>query len=163
MNKFILIILAIFGLSFFSNAAEVKNCNHNYDNISFSKYFNTYKISKFTTSEDGENFLSSYKNLFLPLTIAFGVLFLVDLIAATVFSVTYGLSYNNNWWGSQPGLLAGTIATWSMFSFFGILTIISLVLFVMANPGSVPKTNKKAMIDIRPSTTNVSFDIIYKF
>jgi hypothetical protein len=180
MRKIIFIFLAIFLVqaSFYgSQAKPVDDVTVNVEKISFAVgVTNPNDLTLFAESKKDdaggtENILTQYYKLFFGLTIAFGIAAFTFLIMGIVFSAVYGVSNNlirtstnvdeiNRWHDSQTGMLAGTIASWSLFTLFALCgTACGVILIIASDSGK----NKLTKLEIKPSfeavSVGVSFDL----
>jgi len=181
MKKSIVIIL--YSLSFLLFSNEIKSNEIKNDNISFVKewgYISNNLIIKYvsnSTKNSEDNELSKNKNFFLGLTIAFGAgactfltlgIIFGSIYAAVPFGIEYERGQNNNtgvqnWVNSTNAMLAGTICSWALFSFTGVLAVATFILYVIAtNLFGIEKNSnkKKAMLEIIPS--NNKLDVLIK-
>jgi hypothetical protein len=178
MRKIIFVFLALFclgALSFGSEARSVKSAikESRFDFSVGIQNSNATELFAQDTSNSGDsgNILTQYYKLFFGLTVAFGVASFTFLVMGIVFSAVYGVSNNmirtttnaddaNRWHDSQSGLLAGTIASWSLFTLFALCGTACGIILIIASDNGKTKLTK---LEIKPSLQEVSFDVAFGF
>jgi hypothetical protein len=176
MRKFIIVLFAVFCLSALSFGSEAKSVKPDtaIRNISFTGVYDTNNLTLFadsnTASTSDDNVLTPYYKLFFGLTIAFGVAAFTFLVMGIVFTAVYGVSNNmirtaataenyNRWYDSQSGLLAGTVASWSLFAMFAICGTASGIILIIASNGG---KNKLTKLELKPSFKEVSLQVCFQ-
>lgn len=163
----------------FSNGINVQKRTEK-QNISFVNILQTVnKTGIEKMSDSNSNELSKHKNILFGMAVSFTVATFTFLVMAIVLSAIYGISGKmiidssnnnntgdyNNWSSAQTGLLAGTIAGWSLFTLFAVCGIATGIVFYISDPDfSVVKKKKKktASIEIAPIGNTIYMGFKFK-